>query len=334
MRDASDVRHKKTMPLRPEITAVVPVDRGIMCRGDRYEKRGTDNLMASINSMTGFGHVEALLPGKEVQWEIRSVNHRYLEVQLKLPDGFRGFEQDFRQLIATYLRRGKVDAVLTIGKAPGQVPKTHLNEATAKHIIGHLETLSSEIKNPAPISTEMVLRWPGVLQEDEIDPEEALPAVKQALESATKALSESRAREGVKIEKMLEDRCIEINSAVVLIRDRLPDVLAGIRSRMEQRVETLNAKLDNDRLEQEILILSQKLDVSEELDRLQAHVEEVRTTVASGEPVGRRLDFLMQELNREANTLGSKSADADTTRQVVDLKVLIEQMREQVQNVE
>jgi uncharacterized protein (TIGR00255 family) len=290
--------------------------------------------MARINSMTGFGHVEVPLPGRQMQWEIRSVNHRYLDVQLKLPEGFRAFEQDFRQLIAAKLRRGKVDASLGVNRAPGQDSVTRLNKAVGRQVIEHLETLAGEMKDPAPVSPESVLRWPGVLEEEEIDPQEAFSAASKALETAITTLSESRAREGAKIQQMLELRCAEVELAVEAIKARLPDVLAEIRARLEQRVETLNAKLDNDRLEQEILIIAQKLDVSEELDRLTAHVQEVRGAFVSGEPVGRRLDFLMQELNREANTLGSKSADAMTTQQVVDLKVLIEQMREQVQNVE
>jgi uncharacterized protein (TIGR00255 family) len=284
--------------------------------------------------MTGFGHVETRHPRMQIQWEIRSVNHRYLDVQLRLPEGFRIFEPEFRQLIGASLRRGKVDASLSFSKTPGQNLETRLNEATSRKIIEHLETLSQNMKNPAPVSPEAVLRWPGVLEEEAIDPQEVFPAAKESLESAITVLAESRAREGAKIQAMLEQRCVDIESAIVLIRNRLPDVLAEIRARLEQRVESLEAKIDNDRLEQEILILAQKLDVSEELDRLSAHVGEIRTTFASAEPVGRRLDFLMQELNREANTLGSKSADTMTTQQTVDLKVLIEQMREQVQNVE
>jgi uncharacterized protein (TIGR00255 family) len=290
--------------------------------------------MPSINSMTGFGRIEVELSGFQLQWEIRSVNHRYLDVQFKLPDGFRAIEQELRQIVAAGARRGKVDASLSINRTSGLAGATKLNSTVSRQVIDHLETLAKEMKNPAAISPVAVLRWPGVLSEEEIDPETLFPQATECLPTAVAALCDSRAREGVKIQAMLEQRCIEIDSLVDEIRKRLPDVLIEIRQRLQKRVEALNVQMDNDRLEQEIVILAQKLDVSEELDRLNAHIHEIRSTFTSDEPVGRRLDFLIQELNREANTLGSKSADTETTQHAVDLKVLIEQMREQVQNVE
>jgi uncharacterized protein (TIGR00255 family) len=290
--------------------------------------------MSAINSMTGFGHVEIQLQGLQLQWEVRSVNHRYLDVQFRLPEGFRSVEQDFRRIVAAGARRGKVDATLSISRSGDQGSTTKLNTAVGRQVIEHLETLAGEIKNPAAISPVAVLRWPGVLSEEEIDPTAIIPEASTALQTAVDTLCGSRAREGAKIQAMLEQRCVEIESLVDDVLRRLPEVLKAIRERLQQRVEALNVPADNERLEQEIVILAQKIDVSEELDRLKAHIQEVRTAFASMEPVGRRLDFLMQELNREANTLGSKSADAITTQHAVDLKVLIEQMREQVQNVE
>ncbi len=284
--------------------------------------------------MTGFGRVEVELSGFQLQWEVRSVNHRYLDVQFKLPEGFRAIEQELRQIVAAGARRGKVDVSLSINRTADQAGATKLNLIVSRQIIEHLETLAKEMKNPAPISPVAVLRWPGVLSEEEIDSQTVVPRAIESLQSAIGALCDSRAREGEKIQVMLEQRCVEIDSLVDEVRRRLPNVLIKIRQRLQQRVDSLNAQVDNDRLEQEIVILAQKLDVSEELDRLNAHVNEVRSTFTSNEPIGRRLDFLMQELNREANTLGSKSADSETTQQAVDLKVLIEQMREQVQNVE
>jgi uncharacterized protein (TIGR00255 family) len=290
--------------------------------------------MPPINSMTGFGRVEAELSGFQLQWEVRSVNHRYLDVQFKLPEGFRSIEQELRQIVAAGARRGKVDASLSVNRTSGVAGATKLNSTVSRQIIDHLETLAKEMKNPAPVSPVAVLRWPGVLSEEEIDPETLFPQATACLQTAVTALCDSRAREGVKIQAMLEQRCVEIDSLVNDVRRRLPDVLIEIRQRLQQRVEALNVQIDNDRLEQEIVILAQKLDVSEELDRLNAHIHEIRSTFTSDEPIGRRLDFLIQELNREANTLGSKSADAETTQHAVDLKVLIEQMREQVQNLE
>jgi uncharacterized protein (TIGR00255 family) len=290
--------------------------------------------MAVLNSMTGFGHVEVQIPNAQLQWEVRSVNHRYLDIHLKVPEGFRAFEQAFRQLIAASVRRGKVDATLSINKNANSNTETRINSAVSRQIIDHLEALSKQMKAPAPITPEAVLRWPGVLEEDEIDPGSVFPNAKEALEAAVAELASSRTREGRKINEMLEQRCVDIESVVQSVSRRLPEVLIEMRKRLELRLETLNAQVDNDRLEQEVLILTQKMDISEELDRLTAHIEEVRSVFNNDEPVGRRLDFLMQELNREANTIGSKSADTETTRQAVDLKVLIEQMREQVQNVE
>lgn len=290
--------------------------------------------MSTINSMTGFGRVETPISGGQLQWEIRSVNHRYLEIQMKLPDGFRGMEHDFRQVISDKVKRGKLDVALSLKKGADNDPVTTLNMTRARQAIDHLERIAAEINRPAAVSPSDVLRVPGVLEEETLDPQKIGPVARSALQTAVIELCESRAREGEKLQKMLEQRCNEIDSLVTATKKRMPSVLAEIRKKLEQRVESLQAKLDNERLEQELVIIAQKLDVSEELDRLVAHVAEVRSAFQSEEPVGRRLDFLMQELNREANTLGSKSADSETTQQVVDLKVLIEQMREQIQNVE
>lgn len=284
--------------------------------------------------MTGFGRLEIAFNGGQIQWEIRSVNHRYLEIQMKLPDAFRLMEPDFRRVISEKVKRGKLDAVLSLKNRDDSVPETRVNMTRARQIINHLGSIAAEIKNPAPVSPVDVLRSPGVLEEETIDAQTTGPVALDALISAINELSDSRAREGAKLQQMLEQRCDDIVALVTAVRKRLPSVLAEIRKKLEQRVESLQTKLDNERIEQELVIIAQKLDVSEELDRLDAHIEEVRSTLKDDGPVGRRLDFLMQELNREANTLGSKSADSETTQQVVDLKVLIEQMREQVQNVE
>jgi len=204
----------------------------------------------------------------------------------------------------------------------------------ARQVMKHLDTLANEMSNPSDVSPMTVLRWPGVLTQLEDDPTAAFEAARQTFKDALGALVEHRGREGKKIEAMLTRRCADIEATVSSVTARLPEVLTGIRKRFAERIAGLNIDPDNERLEQELALIVQKLDVSEELDRMQVHVDEVRNTLGSGEPVGRRLDFLMQELNREANTLGSKSADAATTQGSVELKVLIEQMREQIQNVE
>lgn len=287
-----------------------------------------------INSMTGFGRTEVQTPDGQLQLEIRSVNHRYLDTQFKLPEVLRPIEQELRSIVTQHLKRGKVDVSLSFKRLVEQPVETHINVARARQVIEQMEVIASLMQKPGRIDPAAVIRMPGVIEEEETAPDQMYPVIRDALASAIGQLAENRAREGEKIHAMLEDRCGEILTIADGVRKRLPTVLAEIRKRLEKKIESLNTQIDNDRLEQELVILAQKIDVSEELDRLNAHVAEIRNALKSEEPVGRRLDFLMQELNREANTLGSKSADTETTQAAVDLKVVIEQMREQVQNVE
>lgn len=287
-----------------------------------------------INSMTGFGRTEVQTPDGQLQIEVRSVNHRYLDTQFKLPEVFRPIEQELRGIVGSRLKRGKIDVSLSIKQLTDQPVEMHVNSERAQQVIDQMETIAALIKNPAAIDPAAVIRMPGVIEEEETAPDKMYPAIIDALTSAIDQLADNRAREGEKIHTMLENRCGEVVTIAASIEKRLPAVLTEIRNRLDKKIESLNAQVDNDRLEQELVIIAQKIDVSEELDRLNAHVEEVRNTLSTGEPVGRRLDFLMQELNREANTLGSKSADSETSQAAVDLKVIIEQMREQVQNIE
>ena len=289
-----------------------------------------------IRSMTGFARSESQSPQGQLLWELRSVNHRFLESQVKLPEGFRALEPEARQLIAKHVRRGKVDATLTLRTANERAIRATLNPELARELIAHARTIAAEIGKTAPLDPVDILRWPGVLSEEEAaSVEDIHPLALQGLERAVAELSASRDREGARLAELLETRCAEILVRIAAVRTRLPAVLSAIRDKLTERVKSLVATVDNDRLEMELALIAQKLDVSEELDRLSGHVAEFRATMnKKDEAAGRRLDFLLQEFNREANTLGSKSADAETTRQAVDLKVLIEQMREQVQNVE
>lgn len=284
--------------------------------------------------MTGFARVEIATPQGQLLWELRSINHRYLEVQLKLPDFARELESDLRQFATTRLGRGRVEGSLSLRAGDHRQPATRLNSALIRQLAVHLDAVAAEFTNPAPVNPLDVLRWPGVLEQEEQDPAALHPVVMQAFETVIADLNSARSREGVRIHEMLEPRLAEIETHVADVITRLPVVLTRIRERMAERVAALGVIADPDRLEQEIVLLAQKLDVSEELDRLRAHLAEFRDTLQSDAPVGRRLDFLVQELNREANTLASKSADAETTRHAVDIKVLVEQIREQVQNVE
>jgi uncharacterized protein (TIGR00255 family) len=290
--------------------------------------------MGQLHSMTGFGRIEAQAPDGQLDIEIRSVNHRYLDMQFRLPEGFRSFEQDLRKVISDCIKRGKVDISVTFNSYQDEHHAPQLNMDKAREVIEQLQAIATEMESPAAVSPMTVLRTPGVLEERPVDIDANLPATTDALQAAVDRLLASRANEGAKVRDMLEERCRDIATIVAGVQKRLPDVLVEIRKRIEQRVESLNAQVDPERLEQELAMIAQKLDVAEELDRLIAHVSEVRSAFNGEQPVGRRLDFLMQELNREANTLGSKSADTETTQAAVDLKVLIEQMREQVQNVE
>jgi len=287
-----------------------------------------------IRSMTGFARADISTDGGQIRWELRSVNHRYLDLQFRLPDGLRELEPKLRATLAETIKRGKVDASLNVrlNRKPGS--ESRLNLEQAREVIRRCETLAGEMEQAAAIEPVSILRWPGVVEELEPDLESVAAFVQQALETAAAELRDMRAREGDRIHALIESRCDDILRIVSAIHARLPKVLQDIRNKLLERIRTLDVQVAPDRLEQELVMLAQKLDVSEELDRLVAHVGEVREALEKDEPVGRRLDFLMQELNREANTLASKSADTETTRHAVDLKVVVEQMREQVQNVE
>lgn len=287
-----------------------------------------------IRSMTGFAQAETATDQGVLFWELRSVNNRYLEVQLRLPEMFRPIENEIRQLAAARLGRGRVEASLSLRNPQGQPAASQINLALARQLIEHARTLADEMRNTAALNPLELLRWPGILEQQEQDLSGLLPLAVTGFEAALTDLDEARGREGARIEEMFERRLTEIETGVAAVISRLPAVLARSRERLAERIAALGIPADAERLEQEIALLAQKLDVSEELDRLTAHIAEFRSNLRSGIPVGRRLDFLVQEFNREANTLGSKSADAETTRQAVDMKVLIEQIREQVQNVE
>ena len=287
-----------------------------------------------IKSMTGFARAEQTISQGQLIWEVRSVNHRYLEIQLRFPEGLRSVEPRLREAVNQRLRRGKVDATLYFHPSAGSGQSLNLNLELARKLIMHAENLAKEIPTPAPISPLAVLRWPGVLGEAGTDTETLAKPATELLERVVDTLCESRAKEGKRLCEILERRLAEGTCLVTDVRKRMPDILTQIRARLEERAKSLAMRLDPERLEQEMLLLAQRLDVEEELDRLDAHIAEIRDSLAAGSPAGRRLDFLMQEMNREANTLASKSADATTARDAVDLKVLIEQMREQIQNVE
>ena len=287
-----------------------------------------------INSMTGFASGEQITARGELQWEVRTVNHRYLEAQFKLPEGFRALEADFRERVNARLKRGKLDATLQFRPVVPAGDALQLNNALAATVIARAKSLARDIDSAAGFSGLDILRWPGVVTEASIDTSELFEPAKILLDSTLDALCAARAREGARLHALLEERLQQIAALSAQVRVRMPEVLVAIRERTRERARALEVRIEEERLEQELVLLAQKMDVAEELDRLDAHIAEARATFTMEGAIGRRLDFLMQEFNREANTLGSKSADAETTRIAVDIKVLIEQLREQVQNVE
>jgi len=286
-----------------------------------------------IASMTGFARRELAGSFGTLTCELRSVNHRYLEPGFRLPEELRPLESDLRQLLAKNLKRGKVDCTIHLRGATGADRELRLDAAALERVaVAVREVLVALPK--ATVDAVEVLRWPGVVETISPDTEALLGAGRSLFQQTLDELGAMRLREGKRLAELLEQRCAGLVTQVAAVRARLPEIQARVRTRLHERVAELLATMDRDRLEQEIVIQLQRLDVAEELDRLTGHIEENRRVMGGSEAAGRRLDFLMQELNREANTLASKSQDLDTTRLTVDMKVLIEQMREQVQNIE
>ncbi len=284
--------------------------------------------------MTAFASSESVVDGLTVNCELRSVNHRYSDISLKLPERLRFTEIEIRSIMAARLKRGKIECVLSYKKNSSMEQSISINDAAVKALLEATSNIEDQMHSAQTFSALEVLSFPGIQQE----PESNKPVLQQGVvDLVTTALEQmilNREREGAQLAILIEERCQQIQYLVLAANKRLPDVLEQIRSKINSRITEIVAEPDFDRLEQEMVFLTQRLDVAEELDRLETHVKEVLNVLELQEPVGRRLDFLMQELNREANTLGSKSADKEMTKIAIDLKVLIEQMREQIQNIE
>jgi uncharacterized protein (TIGR00255 family) len=288
-----------------------------------------------IRSMTGFASVERQYGFGRLAWELRSVNHRYLEIGFRVPEEFRVLEPDIRRILGQHLSRGKVDANLRFTPAPAAASS---GLALNRDVLDRLLALHAEVREacgaddaPDPLG---LMRWPGVIDEQSPDPEPLHAAALELLNEAAASLQSARSREGAEMAAAVRERLDTIESRVAEVREWLPGIRDGLRQKMLSRIADLQQPLDPGRLEQEVAFLAQKIDVDEELDRLDAHVKEARLVLKRDDPVGRRLDFLTQEFNRESNTLSSKSVDNRTTQAAVELKVAVEQMREQVQNIE
>ena len=290
--------------------------------------------MAAIYSMTAFARETVASDAGAFTVEIRAVNHRYLDCSFKLPEALRNLEVRLRQQAAARLARGKVECLFRLQPRADQAPAMAIDREQMQRVIVAATTIASALPQAQPINPLEILQFPGVCIAPEAD-EEALQASAAALfDTALESLLENRAREGAKLAAMIRDRLQQVEVETAAIRALLPELKQQQHARLLARLTELQVEVDHIRLEQELVYLAQKADVDEELDRLQTHVEEVRRTLDQGGPCGRRLDFLMQELNREANTLSSKSIASSSTHSAVQLKVLIEQMREQIQNIE
>ena len=281
-------------------------------------------------SMTAFARSES----GHISWEIRSVNHRYLEVGVKVPDAFRSLEIGLRNKLKARLNRGKIDCQLRIGHSQASEASLSIDEKLLEDLTGALATIIPKLETVAPVNPLEVLKWPGLLSEPTEDEETIKRTVVELFDIALAQLIEMRSSEGAELRKIILEKLADLRSIVEQAATEAPIISARQRDKMISKLNDLKIEADPGRIEQELVIMAQKSDVAEELDRLNTHIEEVSATLDSTEAVGRRLDFLMQELNREANTLSSKAVATNTTIQAVELKVAIEQMREQIQNIE
>jgi uncharacterized protein (TIGR00255 family) len=314
------------------VVTIVPSETPVNNRHRNEPEAGIINM---IRSMTGFASVERQYEFGRLSWELRSVNHRYLEIGFRVPEEFRVLEPEIRRILGKYLSRGKVDAVLRFTPASGAASSSlTLN----RELFERLLALHAEMRDSSGLQEEAdlagLMRWPGVIEEQAPDPEPLHAAALELLGDAAAGLQANRTREGEQMAAAISERLNGIESRVAQVRTWLPEIREGLRQKLLARVADLQQPLEPGRLEQEVAFLAQKIDVDEELDRLAAHVRETRLVLERDDPVGRRLDFLMQEFNRESNTLSSKSVDNRTTQAAVELKVAVEQMREQVQNIE
>jgi uncharacterized protein (TIGR00255 family) len=291
-----------------------------------------------IVSMTGFARGEVAVPGGTLICELRSVNHRFLEASLRLPEELRSVEGELRALMQKELRRGKVDAVFTYRPALQSAGRLELDHELLEKLKVLLAQLAASSRDAGAIAAQVnlvdLLRYPGVLRETADESGALVASARTLFAAGLSDLKAMRASEGARLKALIEQRCVQLEALIEEVRTRLPEVRSAIQKRFQERLGELGTTVDPERVAQEVALQLQRMDVDEELDRLTGHIAETRKVVGSPEAAGRRLDFLMQEFNREANTLSSKSQDLATTRNAVDMKVLIEQMREQVQNIE
>ena len=287
-----------------------------------------------IHSMTAFGRDQSESDWGVLIWELRSVNHRYLDISTRLPEDLRMLEAEIRTRLGQALRRGKVDCSLRLQRDTRVSAEFHIDESIVDGLLSAAKTVQRHAGDIPTMTVTEVLQWPGVLKTPAVDIDALGVAALAGLGRALNDLVDTRAREGAKLAEHIEQRLDAADQAVTGLSKIMPEVVSAYRQRVADRLKEVAQELDPARLEQEIVIFASKTDITEELDRLATHIAEVRRILEKGGAVGRRLDFLMQEFNREANTIGSKAVDIRVTNASVELKVLIEQMREQIQNIE
>ena len=287
-----------------------------------------------IYSMTGYGAAAHEFPWGVLSVELRSVNHRYLDIQFRLPDELRGMEPQLREMLTARLTRGKVDCrvALTVAAGPRRLPE--LNAELLQQLGALDAAVRKALPDAASLGASDILRWPGMLGTEELPLEEIQSACRELVQAGLDTFLAARAREGDRLRTLLLERAATIDARLAGVLPRMPQVLASFKEKLGVRLKEAMVNGDDERIRQEITLFANRIDVDEELSRLNAHTGELRGILDAGGTVGKRLDFLMQELNREANTLGSKSVDLAVTQAAMDLKLLIEQMREQVQNIE
>lgn len=286
-----------------------------------------------IRSMTGYAKAEHRGENGWLQWELRSVNHRHFDVDLRVPAVFRELEPEFRGLMARRIGRGHVDACLAWRPAEEFADKIKINTRLAARVIGYARVLAEQMRRPASVSPLDVMRWPGVIEERMTDQSHMSGDARKLLHKALDELQKAQAGEGVTLRSAIESRCAEMEKLLKQYRVRIPDLQRQSWNKMHERLEAIQVRVDSQRLEKEVALLMMRSDISEELDRLDAHLAALRVSLKSSEPAGKRVNFLLQEIGREANTLAAKSGDARGTHEAVDMRVLVEQMREQAQNI-
>lgn len=282
--------------------------------------------------MTAYAQAAVNTELGELSCELRSVNHRYLDVAPRMPEDLRAHEGDIREAVAAKLARGRIDMFIRLKETESANLEPNLD--AADNLQALLNDMRKQIPEMQAVRAIDVLKWPGILQARKADPKKMKVQLLDVINQALDGMVSARAQEGQKMAELIQQRLVGMTEVIKDVEAFLPEIVASYKDRLDEKLVEIKDKLDPARLEQELVIFLQKTDVAEELDRLNVHIEEVGSVLAKPEPAGRRLDFLMQELNREANTLGSKSQDPRLTKASVDLKVLIEQMREQVQNIE